>query len=114
TADALGRGPPCAGLDVPFVAVETAGLQELRLAALEDRLEADLELGHNGELVSELSGLVARHRLRERLRGHLILALYRSGRQAEALEAYREARRMLDEELGLEPSPVLRELELAI
>ena len=75
TADALWHGPPFAGLDVPFVAIETAGLQELRLAALEDRLEADLELGRNGELVSELSSLVARHPLRERLRGHLILAL---------------------------------------
>ena len=113
-ADALWRGIALDGLDAPFADAETAALEELRLAALEDRLEADLELGHNGELVSELSGLVARHRLRERLRGHLILALYRSGRQAEALEAYRQARRMLDEELGLEPSPVLRELELAI
>jgi DNA-binding SARP family transcriptional activator len=113
-ADALWRGVALDGLDVPFAGAETAALEELRLAALEDRLEADLELGHYGELVSELSGLVARHRLRERLRGHLILALYRSGRQAEALEAYRQARLMLDEELGLEPSPALRDLELAI
>ena len=113
-ADALWRGVPLAGLDVPFAAAEVSALEELRLAALEDRLEADLELGRNGELVSELSGLVARYPLRERLRSNLILALYRSGRQADALEAYRDARQMLDEELGLEPSPALRELERAI
>jgi DNA-binding SARP family transcriptional activator len=113
-ADALWRGVPLAGLDVPFAAADVSALEELRLAALEDRLEADLELGRNGELVSELSALVARYPLRERLRSHLILALYRSGRQADALEAYRDTRRMLDEELGLEPSPALRELERAI
>ena len=113
-ADALWRGAPLAGLDVPFAASEAAGLEELRLAALEDRIEADLELGHDGECISELSGLIARHPLRERLRGQLILGLYRSGRQADALEAYRETRRILDEELGLEPSPALRELERAI
>jgi DNA-binding SARP family transcriptional activator len=113
-ADALWRGVPLGGLDVPFAVVEAGALEELRLAALEDRLEADLELGHNGELVSELSTLVAHHPLRERLRGQLILALYRSGRQADALEAYRETRRMLNDELGLEPGPALRELEQAI
>jgi hypothetical protein len=99
---------------VSFASSEAAGLEELRLAALEDRIEADLELGHDGKCVSELSGLVARYPLRERLRGQLILALYRSGRQADALEAYRQTRRILDEELGLEPSPALRELERAI
>ena len=113
-ADALWCGVPLGGLDVPFAVVEAGALEELRLAALEDRLEADLELGHNGELVSELSTLVAHHPLRERLRGQLILALYRSGRQADALEAYRETRRMLNDELGLEPGPALRELEQAI
>ena len=113
-ADALWRGVPLGGLDVPFAVVEAGALEELRLAALEDRLEADLELGHDGELVSELSTLVAHHPLRERLRGQLILALYRSGRQADALEAYRETRRMLNGELGLEPGPALRELEQAI
>lgn len=113
-ADALWHGEPLAGLDVPFAAGEAAALEELRLAAVEDRIEADLGAGLDGELVSELSGLVRRHPLRERLRGELILALYRSGRQADALSEYRETRRVLDDELGLEPSPALRELELAI
>jgi DNA-binding SARP family transcriptional activator len=113
-ADSLWRGGPLEGLDAPFVAAEAAALEELRLAALEDRVEAELARGLSGELVPELSTLVGRYPLRERLRGHLILALYRGGRQADALEAYRDTRRMLDEELGLEPSPALRELELAI
>jgi DNA-binding SARP family transcriptional activator len=114
TAEGLWRGPPLDALDAPFVAAEAAALEELRLAALEDRIEAELELGHHGKLVSELSILVAHYPLRERLRAHLILALYRSGRQADALDAYRETRRVLDEQLGLEPSPFLRELERAI
>jgi len=113
-ADGLWRGEALGGLDAPFAAVEAAALEELRLAAVEDRLEADLERGLDGELVSELSTLVARYPLRERLRGQLILALYRNGRQADALDAYRETRALLDEELGLEPSPALRELERAI
>ena len=113
-ADALWHGAPLAGLDVPFAAGEAAALEELRLAAVEDRIEADLAAGLDGELVSELSGLARRYPLRERLRGELILALYRSGRQADALSEYRETRRALDEELGLEPGPALRELEQAI
>ena len=113
-AEALWRGEPLAGLDVPFASAERAALEELRLGAIEERLAATLESGGGPELVAELSALVAHHPLRERLRAHLILALYRSDRQAEALEAYRETRRMLDEELGLEPSPTLRELERAI
>jgi Bacterial transcriptional activator domain len=113
-ADRLWRGDALTGLDAPFVESDAAALTELRLAALEDRIEADLDRGRHGELVSEISTLVARHPLRERLRGQLIVALYRSGRQADALEAYRDARRTLDEELGLEPSPALRELERAI
>jgi DNA-binding SARP family transcriptional activator len=113
-ADELWRGEALSGLDAPFVDGEAAALKELRLAALEARVEADLDAGRDGELVAELSALVARHPLRERLRGQLILALYRSGRQSDALEAYRETRRMLDEQLGLEPSPALRELERAI
>ena len=114
-ADALWRGEPLSGLDeVPFVRSEAAALEELRLGAVEDRVAADLERGLDGALAAELSSLVARYPLRERLRGELILALYRSGRQADALEAYQEARRMLDAELGLEPSPPLRELERAI
>lgn len=114
SADALWRGEALAGLDVPFAAAATAALEELRLGALEDRLEADLQRGLDGELVSELSALVVRYPLRERLRGQLILALYRADRQAEALDAYRQTRQMLDEQLGLEPSPALRELERAI
>ena len=113
-ADRLWRGEALTGLDAPFAESDAAALTELRLAALEDRIEADLDRGRHGELVSELSTLVARHPLRERLRGQLIVALYRSGRQADALEAYRDAKRTLDEELGLEPSPALRELERAI
>ena len=74
-ADALWRGVPLGGLDVPFAVVEAGALEELRLAAPEDRLEADLEFGHDGQLVSKLSTLVAHHPLRERLRGQLILAL---------------------------------------
>jgi len=114
TAETLWRGAPLDGLEAPFVAAETAALEELRLAALEDRIEADLELGRERELISQLSALVRRYPLRERLRAHLILALYRSGRQADALETYRQTRRILHEELGLEPSPALRELERAI
>ena len=113
-ADALWHGTPLQGVEGPFVAAEVRALEELRVAALEERIEADLEAGRHAVVASELSSLVSRYPLRERLRGQLILALYRGGRQAEALAAYREARRMLDEELGIEPSPALRDLELAI
>ena len=113
-ADALFHGSPLSGVEAPFAAGEAVALEELRLAALEARVDADLERGRHAELVPELGGLVARHPLRERLRGQHILALYRSGRQAEALEAYRDTRRTLDEQLGLEPSPALRDLERAI
>ena len=78
-------------------------MDELRIAALERRIEADLALGRHAEVVGELEALVAQYPLRERLRGQLMLALYRSGRQAEALETYRSARRTLVEELGIEP-----------
>ena len=98
----------------PSRSAELARLEELRLAALEDRLEADLALGRHAELVAELEALVAEHPLRERLRGHLMLALYRSGRQAEALAVYRATRRALVDELGIEPGRALRELERAI
>lgn len=112
---ALWRGPPLADLAYEsFVQAEAARLQELRLSALEARIEADLALGRHGELVPELDALVRQHPLRERLRGQLMLALYRSGRQAEALEAYREARRALVDEMGLEPGRALQELERAI
>jgi YVTN family beta-propeller protein len=114
-AAALWRGPPLAEFAYdPFAQEEIARLEELRLAALEERIEADLALGRHNEVVQELEQLVARHPLRERLRGQLMLALYRAGRQAEALEGYRDARRTLAEELGLEPGPTLQKLERAI
>jgi len=96
------------------VSSEVARLHELRLAALEDRFEADLALGRAGELISELEALVAEHPFRENLRANLMLALYRAGRQADALAAYRQARRTLVEELGIEPSERLRELHRRI
>jgi predicted ATPase/DNA-binding SARP family transcriptional activator len=111
----LWRGPALADLAYQsFAERESARLQELRLEALEGRLEAELQLGRHAELVSELEGLVQAEPLRERMRGQLMLALYRSGRQADALESYREGRQALVSELGLEPGPELRELEAAI
>jgi YVTN family beta-propeller protein len=98
----------------PFAQVETTRLEELRLGAVEDRIEADLALSRHADLVSELEALVATYPLRERLHGQLMIALYRCGRQAEALEAYQAARRTLVEELGLEPGPALQRLERAI
>ncbi|HEX4747224.1 MAG TPA: BTAD domain-containing putative transcriptional regulator [Gaiellaceae bacterium] len=97
-----------------FAQVEIARLEELRLGAIEDRVEADLALGAAADLVPELEALVASHPLRERLRGQLMHALYRSGRQADALAAYRQGRALLHDELGLEPSVALRDLESAI
>ena len=114
TALGLWRGPPLGDLGLDAARTEIARLEERRLVALEERVEAELELGRHGDLVGELDALVARHPLRERLRGQLILALYRSGRQAESLAAYQDARRMLSEELGIDPSPALRQLEKAI
>jgi len=112
---ALWRGPALADFRYePFAQAEIARLEELRLVCVEERVEADLALGAGAELVGELQRLVAEQPLRERLRGQLMLALYRSGRQAEALEAYREVRELLLEELGLEPAPALGELEGAI
>lgn len=95
----------------PFAQAEAARLGELRLAALEDRIEADLRCGRTSELVGELLALAARQPLRERLRAQLMLALYRSGRQAEALDVFRDARTTLVEELGIEPGRELQELE---
>jgi DNA-binding SARP family transcriptional activator/ABC-type branched-subunit amino acid transport system substrate-binding protein len=114
--EALGlwRGPALADFAYEAFAREaTARLEELRLAALEERVDADLALGRHADLVAELSQLVAEHPLREGFRAQLMLALYRSGRQAEALEAYRSGRRELVEH-GLEPGPSLRELEESI
>src|SRR5262249_48105104 len=89
-------------------------LEELRLAAIEKRIDADLALGRDSDVVAELEGLVAEHQLREGLRARLMVALYRCGRQADALSAYQAARRTLTDELGIDPSPPLRELEQAI
>ena len=114
--DALGlwRGPPLADLAYEsFAQAEIARLEESRLAALADRIDAELALGEHARLVGELEALVREHPLRERLVGQLMLALYRSGRQADALETYRRAREWLSE-LGLEPGPALRELEQSI
>ena len=112
---ALWRGPPLADLAYEqFAQAEISRLDEMRLTALEQRLDADLALGRHGDLVPELETVIARHPLREHFRYQLMLALYRSDRQADALDAYRAARRELSEELGLEPSASLRELEAAI
>jgi DNA-binding SARP family transcriptional activator/class 3 adenylate cyclase/tetratricopeptide (TPR) repeat protein len=97
-----------------FAQADIARLEERRLVFLEERIEADLRLGRHAELVGELEALVAEHPLREHLRVHLMISLYRSGRQAEALEVYQDARTLLLEELGIEPANVLRELEQAI
>ena len=112
---AVWRGPPLAefGSD-SFAVAEIARLNELRLSAVEERIEADLANGRSADLVAELEVLVATHPLRERLRGQLMLALYRCGRQAEALEVYQDTRRLLVGELGIEPSQVLQRLEQAV
>jgi predicted ATPase/DNA-binding SARP family transcriptional activator len=108
----LWRGDALSGLAVEgYVAREAARLDELRLACLECRLEADLRLGRHQAVLAELEQLVALHPLRENLRGQLMLALYRSGRQADALAAYRDGRTAMVDELGLEPGRDLRELE---
>jgi len=111
----LWRGAPLSDFAYePFAQAEAARLEELRLAAVEDRIEADLRCGRATDLVGELQALAARHPLREQLRGQLMLALYRSGRQAEALDVYRDTRTTLVEELGIEPSRELQDLERAI
>ena len=108
----LWRGPALADLvNGRGPRVEAARLEELRLVAIEDRVDTDLALGRHAEVACELEVLVAAHPLRERLHGQLMIALYRGGRQAEALEGYQAARRTLVDELGLEPGPELRELE---
>ena len=110
---ALWRGPALADFRYEsFARVEAARLEDLRLAALEERVEADLALGRHAELVGELEGLIVEHPYRERLRGQLMLALYRSGRQADALAAYRDARAALDE-LGIEPGQPLKRARAA-
>ncbi len=112
---ALWRGPALADVQLEqSTSVESARLEELRVAAWEDRLEAELELGRHARAIAELESLVAEHPLRERPVGLLMLALYRGGRQAEALDAYRRARETLVDELGIDPSPELQRLEQAI
>ena len=98
----------------PFARTEIERLEELRVAAIEERMDAELALGHHHALVAELEPLIAKHPFRERLRAQLMLALYRSGRQAEALRVYGDTRRKLVDELGIEPGPVLQQLEQAI
>jgi len=112
---ALWRGAPLAEFAAEsFARAEVARLEGLHAGALEARIDADLALGAHGALVPELEAVVARYPLREHLRGQLMLALYRSGRQAEALQAYRDARSALVDELGIEPGRRLQELEQAI
>ncbi len=112
---ALWRGQPLADVDgQPFAQEAIGELEERRLAAMEMRIDADLELGRHAALVAELTVLARQHPLRERVHAQLMLALYRAGRQAEALEAYAGLRRTLIEELGLEPSPDVRALQEAI
>jgi DNA-binding SARP family transcriptional activator/ABC-type oligopeptide transport system substrate-binding subunit/streptogramin lyase len=112
---ALWRGPPLADLAYErFAQVECGRLEELRLATIEERIDVDLALGRHGDVSSELERLVAEHPLREGFRAQLMLALYRSGRQAEALQVYQQGRRVLVEELGIDPSQRLRDLEQAI
>jgi DNA-binding SARP family transcriptional activator/DNA-binding beta-propeller fold protein YncE len=112
---ALWRGSAFEGISFEsFAAQETERLEDARLTAVALRIDADLALGRHEQLVAELKALVARHRFRERLRAQLMVALYRSGRQADALAVYREGARMLGEELGLEPGPELRAVEASI
>jgi DNA-binding SARP family transcriptional activator len=115
SALALRRGEPLADLSYEsWAAAEAGRLEELLLSALEDRLDAQLELGLQAEVVADLEALVREHPLRERLRGLLMLALYRCGRQAEAVAAYQETRHVLADELGIDPTPELQRLYASI
>jgi DNA-binding SARP family transcriptional activator len=112
---ALWRGTPLADLaDEDFAAAEVGRLEELRIVALEERIAADLALGRHGEVVPDLETLAAEHPYRERLHAQLMLALYRSGRQADALERFQGFRRFMGDELGLEPGEELKQLQKAI
>jgi DNA-binding SARP family transcriptional activator len=115
SALALWRGPPLQEfLDHDWARREASRLSELHLAAVEDRFDVDLSMGLHADVVEEIRAVVGEHPFRERLWGQLMLALYRSGRQTEALAAYAEARKVLSEELGLDPGPDLTGLERAI
>ena len=111
---ALWRGPALADVAEPVRWTAGARLEEARLAALEERIEADLMLGRHDDLIGELTGLVAAHPVRERLRSQLMVALYRSGRQADALGVYQDARALLADELGIDPGAELQRLHEAI
>jgi DNA-binding SARP family transcriptional activator len=112
---ALWRGAALADFaDEPFARSEAARLEELRAVALEDRIAADLAVGEHGAVIGELQRLVAQEPLREQLWGHLMLALYRAGRQADALAAYQRCRQTLADELGIDPSPALRQIQLDV
>src|SRR3954454_6103839 len=114
-AESLWRGVALAEFAYDeFASTEVTRLSELRLAAVEERLDIELQLGRHRVVIGELEALVAAHPLRERPRGSLMIALYRSGRQADALRIFQEGRRILGEELGLDPGPELRRLEAAI
>jgi predicted ATPase/DNA-binding SARP family transcriptional activator len=114
-ADSLWRGGALAEFAYEeFAAAEVTRISELRLAGVEERLDIELQLGRHRTVIGELEALVAAHALRERLRGLLMVALYRAGRQADALRAFQEGRRILGDELGLDPGPELRQLEAAI
>jgi DNA-binding SARP family transcriptional activator/class 3 adenylate cyclase/tetratricopeptide (TPR) repeat protein len=112
---ALWRGPPLADFAYePFAQTTIGRLEELRLATVEKRVDAELASGREREMVGELGVLIAEHPLRERFRAQVMLALYRAGRQAEALEVYQQTRSLLVEELGIDPAPALQELHHAI
>ena len=112
---ALWRGPVLDGMDFgTFGQTDVTRLEDLRLSALEWRIDADLALGRHREITGEIEALVQTHPLRESLRGQLMVALYRSGRQADALATYRELRQLLTEELGIDPGQPLQALEFAI
>ncbi|MBB5939858.1 AfsR/SARP family transcriptional regulator [Streptomyces zagrosensis] len=108
------HGEALAGVPGPYAEAQRTRLEEWRLSLLESRLELDVETGHPGDIVAELTALTSAHPLRERLRELLMLALYRSGRQAEALAVYADARRLLAQELGVEPRTELSELQQRI
>ncbi len=112
---AMWRGPPLSEFTFDaFAQADIARLEERRLAAVEERIDADLALGRHADVVAEIEALIATHPLRERLHAALMLGLYRSGRQAEALQVYQDARRALVEQLGVEPGPALQQLQRAI
>ena len=110
----LWRGPVCEGLSSPFLDAQRDRLAETRISVIEERADLDLALGQHADLIAELRDLVADHPLRERLHGLLMLALYRAGRQADALAAYLDARRLLREDLGVEPAEPLQHLHQQI